>query len=103
MPHSSGRSPTCCVVTTSSRVVNVDPILCQAAGEQFDVRQQVVDDAVGVVEQLSQVEAKLVVDRKGQLERKTAFSVRLANGTREIGDPVECQRSIAARWTAPAA
>jgi hypothetical protein len=49
------------------------------------------------------VEAEVVVDRKGQFERKTAFYVRLANGTREIGDPVERQRYIAARWTAPAA
>jgi hypothetical protein len=46
---------------------------------------------------------QVVVDRKGQFDRKTAFSVRLANGTREIGDPVERQRYIAGRWTAPAA
>ena len=49
------------------------------------------------------VEAKVVVDRKGKFERKTAFYVRLANGTREIDDPVERQRYIAGRWTAPAA
>lgn len=49
------------------------------------------------------VDAKVVVDRKGQFERKTAFYVRLANGTHEIGDPVERQRYIASRWTAPAA
>jgi lactoylglutathione lyase len=38
------------------------------------------------------VAAEVVVDRKGQFERKTAFSVRLANGAREIGDPVERRR-----------
>jgi hypothetical protein len=40
---------------------------------------------------------------RGQFERKTAFYVRLANGTREISDQVERQRYIAGRWTAPAA
>lgn len=49
------------------------------------------------------VEAEVVVDRKGQFERKTAFYVRLANGTREIDDPLERERYIAGRWTAPAA
>ena len=49
------------------------------------------------------VEAKVVVDRKGQFERKTAFYVRLANRTREIADPVERERYIAGRWTEPAA
>ena len=49
------------------------------------------------------VEAKVVVDNKGQFERKTAFYVRLGNGTREIGDPVERQKYIASRWSAPAA
>jgi len=44
------------------------------------------------------VEAQVVVDRKGQFERKTAFFVRLANGTREITDPAERQRYIAGRW-----
>jgi type I restriction enzyme R subunit len=49
------------------------------------------------------VEAKVVVDHAGQFERKTAFYVRLGNGTREITDPVERQKYIASRWSAPAA
>ena len=49
------------------------------------------------------VEAKVVVDHKGQFERKTAFYVRLGNGTREIDDPAERQKYIASRWSAPAA
>ncbi|MGI8948838.1 MAG: hypothetical protein ACR2FV_12875 [Ornithinimicrobium sp.] len=35
---------------------------------------------------------------KGQMEKKTAFYVRLANGTREITDPVERQKYVASRW-----
>jgi hypothetical protein len=38
------------------------------------------------------------VDRKGQLEKKTAFYVRTANATREIAAAEERQRYIAARW-----
>jgi type I restriction enzyme, R subunit len=49
------------------------------------------------------VEAKVVVDHAGQFERKTAFYVRFGNGTREIADPVERQKYIASRWSAPAA
>jgi hypothetical protein len=33
------------------------------------------------------VDAKVTVDNKGQFEKRTAFYVRLANGTREITDP----------------
>ena len=44
-----------------------------------------------------------MADRKGQFEHKTAFYVRLANGTREIDDPMERERYIAGRWAAPAA
>ena len=55
-----------------------------------------------ILETAARLEAK-VVDRKGQFERKIAFYVRLANGTRELDDPVERQRHIAGRWTAPAA
>lgn len=44
------------------------------------------------------VDATVTVDRKGQLEKKTAFYVRLANGTREIADPQERQKYIASRW-----
>ena len=46
------------------------------------------------------VDATVVVDRKGQLEKKTAFFVRIGNGTREISDQSEKQRYIAHRWTA---
>jgi type I restriction enzyme R subunit len=49
------------------------------------------------------VDAKVTVDNKGQFEKKTAFYVRLANGSREIADPVERQKYIASRWTASAA
>ena len=49
------------------------------------------------------VDAKVVVDNKGQFDKKTAFYVRLANGTREITDPVERRKYIASRWTVPAA
>jgi hypothetical protein len=49
------------------------------------------------------VEAKVVVDHKGQFERKTAFYVRLGNGTRGISDPLERQKYIASRWAASAA
>ncbi len=44
------------------------------------------------------VEATVVVDKKGQMLSKTAFYVRIGNGTREISDPVERQRYIASRW-----
>ena len=50
------------------------------------------------------VAANVVVERKGQLEKKTAFFVRIGNGTREIADPAEKQKYIAQRWAgAPAA
>ncbi len=45
------------------------------------------------------VEAKITVaGDKGQLQKKTAFFVRLANGTREIADPTERQKYILGRW-----
>jgi type I restriction enzyme, R subunit len=47
------------------------------------------------------VDAKItVVDAKGQFQKKTAFFVRLANGTREIADPAERQKYIVGRWGA---
>ncbi len=46
------------------------------------------------------VDATVTVDKKGQLEKKTAFYVRLANGTREITDPAQRQKYIAGRWGA---
>jgi type I restriction enzyme R subunit len=44
------------------------------------------------------VDAKVVIDKKGQMLTKTAFYVRIGNGTREIGDPDERQKYIATRW-----
>ena len=44
------------------------------------------------------VEAKVVVDKKGQMLTKTAFYIRIGNGTREITDPVERQKYISTRW-----
>jgi type I restriction enzyme R subunit len=45
------------------------------------------------------VEAKVILaGDKGQLFTKTAFYVRLANGTREISDPLERQRYTTGRW-----
>lgn len=38
------------------------------------------------------------LDRRGQVERKTAFYVRVGNGTREITDETERHRYIASRW-----
>jgi hypothetical protein len=49
------------------------------------------------------VEATATVDSKGQFKKRTAFYVRVANGTREIIDPAERQKYIASRWAAPAA
>jgi type I restriction enzyme, R subunit len=44
------------------------------------------------------VEARVVVDRRGQMEKKTAFYVRVGNGTREITDEAERHRYVASRW-----
>jgi type I restriction enzyme, R subunit len=44
------------------------------------------------------VDAEVVVDKGGQLQKKTAFYVRIGNGTREITDPAERQKYIATRW-----
>ncbi|MDQ2708675.1 MAG: ATP-binding protein [Actinomycetota bacterium] len=44
------------------------------------------------------VDAAVTIEKKGQFEKKTAFYVRLANGTREISDPAERQKYIAGRW-----
>jgi type I restriction enzyme R subunit len=44
------------------------------------------------------VEATVKVDKAGQLVTKTAFYVRIGNGTREISDPDEKQRYLASRW-----
>lgn len=44
------------------------------------------------------VDATITIDKKGQFEKKPAFAVRLANGTREIADPGERQKYLAGRW-----
>ena len=44
------------------------------------------------------VEASVKVDKGGQLVKKTAFYVRVGNGTREITEPAERQKYIASRW-----
>jgi type I restriction enzyme, R subunit len=44
------------------------------------------------------VDAEVVIDKRGQLEKKHAFYIRVGNSTREITDPRERQRYIAARW-----
>ncbi|MGI8773404.1 MAG: hypothetical protein ACR2KQ_00115 [Actinomycetota bacterium] len=43
------------------------------------------------------VDAEVTVDKKGQLEKKTAFYIRLNNGTVEL-DETEKQKYIATRW-----
>lgn len=40
----------------------------------------------------------MVVDKAGQFLTKTAFYIRIGNGTREISDPAERQKYIASRW-----
>ena len=44
------------------------------------------------------VEATVKVDKGGQQAKKTAFYVRVGNGTREITEPAEKQKYIASRW-----
>lgn len=38
------------------------------------------------------------VDKGGQLAKKIAFYVRIGNGTRELTDPAERHKYVAARW-----
>jgi hypothetical protein len=44
------------------------------------------------------VDANVVVDKGGRLEKRSAFYVRVGNGTRAITDPAERQKYIADRW-----
>ena len=44
------------------------------------------------------VEANVKVDKGGQQVKKTAFYIRIGNGTREIAEPGEKQKYIASRW-----
>ena len=47
------------------------------------------------------VEANIKVEKNGQMVKKTAFYVRIGNGTREIPDGPEKQKLIAGRWGSP--
>lgn len=47
------------------------------------------------------VEANVKVEKKGQMVKKTAFYVRIGNGTKEIPDGPEKQKLIASRWGSP--
>jgi predicted HTH transcriptional regulator len=49
------------------------------------------------------VHAEVTVDRKGQFLKKTAFFVRIGNGTRELTDPDQQQRYSRGRWPSAAA
>jgi hypothetical protein len=44
------------------------------------------------------VDANVVADKDGQRQRRTAFYVRIGNGTREIAAAEQRQRYIAGRW-----
>lgn len=44
------------------------------------------------------VDANVVVNKGGQLQKKTAFYIRIGNGTREITDANERQKYTATRW-----
>jgi predicted HTH transcriptional regulator len=44
------------------------------------------------------VDAHVKLDKDGQIVKKTAFYIRIGNGTREIGDPPERQKYVAGRW-----
>ncbi len=44
------------------------------------------------------VEASVKVEKNGQVEKKTAFYVRIGNGTKEIPEGAEKQKLIAGRW-----
>jgi type I restriction enzyme, R subunit len=46
------------------------------------------------------VEANVKVDKGGQQVKKTAFYIRVGNGTREIADPGEKQKYVSSRWSA---
>lgn len=46
------------------------------------------------------VDAEVKVDKGGGAKQRTAFYVRIGNGTREITDPDEKARYIAMRWSA---
>jgi type I restriction enzyme R subunit len=47
------------------------------------------------------VDANVIVEKSGQQTKKTAFYVRIGNGTREIAAAEERQKYIAGRWGQP--
>lgn len=49
------------------------------------------------------VDANVVVDKGGQLQKKFVFYIRVGNGTREVTDPAERQKYVASRWSSAAA
>jgi len=48
------------------------------------------------------VDANVKVEKAGQVVKKSAFYVRIGNGTREITDPDQRQKYVAGRWAAMA-
>ncbi|MBA2278440.1 MAG: hypothetical protein H0W06_11830 [Chloroflexia bacterium] len=46
------------------------------------------------------VDANVKIDKGGQIVKKTAFYIRIGNGTREIADPAEKQKYLTSRWGA---
>ncbi len=48
------------------------------------------------------VDATVVVDKAGKTEKRTAFYIRIGNGTREITDATEKQKYISSRWASSA-
>jgi type I restriction enzyme R subunit len=77
--------------------------LGEAAASNVRVQLHTVDGAdicrVHVPPSSFPVDAGVKIDKGGQIEKKTAFYVRIGNGTREIGDPDERQKYIAGRWS----
>jgi len=72
-----------------------------AAGTAVSVQFHTIDGhdlcRVHVSPSAVPVEAKVSIDKHGQTEKKTAFYVRLLNGTRELDD-VERDKYVAGRW-----
>ncbi|MEJ7845993.1 MAG: DEAD/DEAH box helicase family protein [Acidimicrobiales bacterium] len=75
-----------------------------AAASQVRVTMHIVDGhdlcRAHVLPSAVPVEATVTIETKAGLEKKTAFYIRVLNGTREITDPAERDRYIAGRWPA---
>jgi type I restriction enzyme R subunit len=90
--------------------LHLSQLLIAALGETVastvSVQLHTVDGAdlcrVHVTPSTFPVDANVIVEKDGQSRKKTAFYVRIGNGTREITDPNERQRYIATRWGADA-